>query len=257
MLSLRTLYSVRFLTTYKQINMKILFKEFPGMEYLIKEKEFNCCTKSEFIRFLKLKYKSLPQLKNRFIKQDITYLQDFFLFVEEYFDKSTAFSYQEAFELKNDTFKSVVFGCINIAEMISYLGSSKIKVDGINVKRKKFNKEGGYIGTEENDSIFETYKVSGDKLGINNPVYVLKCWCTTTNKEHWIWIDEKYKDDPLSAVASTFIIHENIIPFIKEIKRQGDVLLCEFNSIVEKDKFIGNKRSLTKQEYFKFLSSES
>ena len=70
-------------------------------------------------------------------------------------------------------------------------------------------------------NIYETYEVKGEKLKLRENVYALKVWCTSTDKEHWLWIDKKYKDNPLEAVASTFHIHENLIPHIKELKRQG------------------------------------
>jgi hypothetical protein len=69
-----------------------------------------------------------------------------------------------------------------------------------------------------------------------------------------LWIEDQYKDSPLEAVASTFRIHENLIPHIKEIKRQGDILLVELNQDVEPQ---GNIVPLTAEQYFGFLTAQS
>lgn len=83
--------------------------------------------------------------------------------------------------------------------------------------------------------------------------YVLKCSCPSTEKEHWLWIEKEYSTDALIAAASTFRIHENIIPHIKCLKRQGNILICEL-----KDEIIpqGFPRALTPAEYFGLLEIE-
>ena len=102
--------------------------------------------------------------------------------------------------------------------------------------------------------MYETHEINGEKLGIEDKLYAVKCWCTSTNKEHWIWIDEKYKDDPLNAIASTFMVHENVIPHIKALKRQGDLLLLEMEEDVKPE---GEMVSLTKEQYFGLLVAQS
>jgi hypothetical protein len=73
-------------------------------------------------------------------------------------------------------------------------------------------------------------------------------------EEHWLWIEPQYKDNALTAIASTFRIHENIIPHIKCLKRQGDLLICELESEVLPK---GNVRPLTAKEYFSLLEAEA
>jgi hypothetical protein len=85
-------------------------------------------------------------------------------------------------------------------------------------------------------------------------LYAVKCWCTTTQKENWLWIEKKYKDDPLAAIASTFRFHENVIPYIKELKRQGDVMLVEMKKEVHPE---GEIIPLTADQYFNLLTAES
>jgi hypothetical protein len=69
-----------------------------------------------------------------------------------------------------------------------------------------------------------------------------------------LWIEDQYKDDPLEAIARTFHIHENLVPFIKELKRQGDILLVELTEDIEPR---GNMVSLSKDQYFGLLTAQS
>jgi hypothetical protein len=170
------------------------------------------------------------------------------------YDNATAYSYTEAFEIANDALRALVFDSINISEMIENLGHERLSVKGIPVKRKQYSPGGEYIGDKEYDNIYEVHKVDGTKLNVQDPLYAVKCWCTSTNKEHWIWIEEQYKDDPLEAIASTFRFHKNVIPHIKEIKRQGDIMIVEMKEKVDP---IGEIVPLTAEQYFGLLTAES
>jgi hypothetical protein len=181
--------------------------------------------------------------------------QEFMDQILDLYDIVEPYSYEEAFKIENQQFQSMVFGSININEMLSHLGHERIKTDGKLVKHKQFNYEGEFTGYKEYDNIYETHKVDGAKLGIEDDVYAIKCWCTSTNKEHWLWIDEQYKDNPLEAIASTFRIHENLIPHIKELKRQGDILLVEMNKdTIEPE---GEIIPLNAEQYFSLLTAQS
>jgi hypothetical protein len=179
---------------------------------------------------------------------------DFMDEVLKLYRKATPFSYAEGFKIKNQEFRARVFGAINIGEMIAELGHERIQVKGRPVKHKKFDEAGNFLGFEEYDVIYETHKVYGTKLELGSDVYAVKCWCTSTNKEHWIWIEEKYKDDPLEAIASTFRIHKNLIEHIQELKRQGDILIVEMKEEVTPE---GEIVPLTADQYFGLLTAQS
>ena len=170
------------------------------------------------------------------------------------YDQVEPFTYVEAFKIEDPQFRATVFGSINVSEMIETLGATRVATDGKHVNQKVYSESGEFLGYHEFDNIYEVHEVSGEKLGLEENLYALKCWCTTTNKEHWLWIEDQYKDSPLEAVASTFRIHENLIPHIKEIKRQGDILLVELNQDVEPQ---GNIVPLTAEQYFGFLTAQS
>lgn len=213
----------------------------------------------EFAKYLKMRYtnyerfvagflnpllKTLPQEENPFY-QILSYL-------ELEYRHATKFTYAEAFKLPR-TFSPIVFGSISVPDMIAELGHERVAVAGQAVKHKSFSSNGEFLGYKEYDVIFETHRVNGRKMGISD-AYAIRCWCTTTENEHWIWIEDKYANDPLEAIASTFRIHENLVPFIKELKRQGDILLVELTKDIDPR---GDLVSLTKDQYFSLLTAQS
>jgi hypothetical protein len=262
--------------------MKIrLFSNLPDLYYCTDEKTFfdrtwgrsrNEITMDQMIRYLRTRYTNKERFHSNFIKP-ITQLvgQTHSELLAAYDEMANGvfemtktlsnlyvdampYSYVEAFRLQNEGFRSLVFGSIRVPEMIKEMGHKRLAVAGQPVRHKQFSKSGEFLGYKEYDVIFETHEVSGDKLGLSQPIYAVRCWCTTTENEHWLWIDSKYKDDPLEAIARTFFIHENLIPFIKELKRQGDVLLVELTDDVEPR---GQLVSLSKEMYFGLLTAQS
>jgi hypothetical protein len=215
-----------------------------------------------FLRFLKNKYSNKPRFETNFIAEvkrafdtkmpeSLDALLSFF---QENYDMVDPYSYKEAFECEWDFWRSIVFGSIRVSEMIKELGHERIAVAGQPVRHKQFSKSGEFLGYREYDVVFETHRVNGEKLGIRGNIYAVKCWCTTTNNEHWLWINDEYRNDPLEAIARTFFIHANLIPHIKELKRQGDILLVELNSDIEPR---GQIVSLNKDQYFNLLTAQS
>lgn len=219
-------------------------------------KQLEVLQHADFLRFLRCKYSNKDRFMSNFITPIRAGVGDLELldYLEQEYDNTTAFSYTEAFLIGNLVFQSIVFGSIDVAEMIVELGHKRIATAGLPVKHKQYSKAGEFLGYHEYDVIFETHQVSGIKLGLHTSIYAVKCWCTTTNNEHWLWIDEQYKNDPLEAIARTFFIHENLIPFIKELKRQGDILLVELTADIEPR---GNMVSLSKDQYFSLLTAQS
>lgn len=172
------------------------------------------------------------------------------------YDRVEPFTYAEAFKLENQQFQALVFGSIDIVDMIKELGHERIATEGKRVSHKDFSHSGEFLGMKEYDVIYETHKVDISSLGEVDVAYALRCWCTTTDKEHWLWIEDQYAKNPLEAVASTMRVHKNLIDgnHIKEIKRQGDVLLVEVDSDVTPE---GELVPLTAEQYFGFLTAQS
>ena len=223
----------------------------------------------DVLKYFKMKYKNYdsffskylnPVLKDFYLEKEF---KDLFDGVKKFaktlvadFDKASPFTYLEAFELKADAFKPVVFGVINVSDMIKEMGHERYKTEGITLTQKKYDSHGNLLGESEQSNVYEVHKVNGEKLGLTEDIYAVKCWCTSTSNEHWLWIEAQYKDDPLEAIASTFRVHKSIIPHIKALKRQGDVLLCEMSEDVTPDK---NDEivPLTKDQYFSLLEAQA
>ena len=247
---------------------------------LTKKTLYSKTSNSDVIRYLKGVFTNRERFINRFINEianvntviesqikngemeKFDYIKsgdfDVTLFLKELvelYDLVEPFSYAEGFKITDLEFQAMVFGSINITEMITELGHKRIKVEGKQVRHKQFDINGNFLGYKEYDTIYETHEVNGKVLGIDDGIYVIKCWCTSTNEVHWLWIDETHKNEPLEAIASTFRIHESLIPHIKELKRQGDILLVEMdNSNVEAK---GDIVPLTSKQYFSLLTAQS
>jgi hypothetical protein len=237
--------------------LKIIAEFTDGLRYEAVSKTFNKgIDRTNILRYLKGIYSNKERFKSRFISKYVVgeITSELFYFFLNNYDLVSPFSYKEAFEIKDIQFKGLVFTSIDVHEMIEGMGKEHIKTEGIEVERKTFSKEGDYLGIETYHNIYETYRVNGMSLRLIEDIYALKVWCSTTENEHWLWIDRKFKYKPLEAVASTFRIHENVIPHIKELKRQGDIMIVEMNKDIEPE---GKIVPLTAKQYFGLLTSET
>lgn len=257
--------------------MKIIFTAFNGVYFETDTEEMVGCTATELVRYLKGVHTNYERFMNRFVnvkkniflngypeheiaglkevsEEDYNKTVKFFDSLSEMYNDVEPFTFKESFELDGREFQALVFSSIDIPQMINELGAIRIKTDGIKVNHRQYDGEGNFTGVKEYDNIYETHEIEGKKLGLDESLYAVKCWCTSTNKEHWLWIDDQYKNDPLTAIASTFVVHKNIIPHIKALKRQGDILLTEMDEDVKPE---GEMVSLTKEQYFGLLVAQS
>ena len=217
------------------------------------------------IRYIRTRYTN----KERFVSGFVTPVRDLMykcgtevppnlialvdLIVNSY-DNADPYTYVEAFHIPSEVFRSMVFGCIRVPEMIQELGHTRIATAGRAVRHKQFAPDGEFTGYREYDVVFETHRVDGTKLGLRDSIYAVRCWCTTTSNEHWLWIQDEWRSDPLEAIAHTFQVHENLVPHIKELKRQGDVLLVELTQDIEPR---GAMVTLSADQYFGLLTAQS
>jgi len=185
---------------------------------------------------------------------------DIINFYSDLFNEVTAYSYKEAFNIKDADFRNAVFSIINVPEMIKNLGSERIKTDGIKLKNKVYNTITKEFEIQDFTQIYELHKVNGEDLGLQDEdLYAIKCWCTSTAQEHWLWVDSDTgkSEDPLTAIASTCKVYKSMLGNIKHIIRQGDVFLFEMLNdtiIPQEDEEI---IPLDKDTYFKLLISQS
>ncbi|AOW10481.1 hypothetical protein [Flavobacterium gilvum] len=243
--------------------MKIEISILHDLTYQVSSDKIKSIGNKNALRLLKGIYTNKPRFIDRYLSiyDNIELLKPIYNYFLENYEKTVPFTYKEAFEIEDENFRRMVFNAIDISDLIQNLGATRIKTDGIEVNRKCFDKQGNTLPNKNYHAVYETYQIDCSRLVIGsefdnqeNFAYAVKCWCTSTNKEHWIWIEDSYKDQPLEAIASTFRFHENVIPHIKELKRQGDIMLVELNQeIIPKGKII----PLTAEQYFRLLTIET
>jgi hypothetical protein len=243
--------------------MKIEIGILHDLKYEVHSQSIKYIGNKNALRLLKGIYTNKERFIDRYLSvyEKIELLEPIYNFFLENYDNTIPFSYKEAFEIKDEDFRTRVFNTIDITDMIENLGATRIKVDGKEVSRKCFDKLGNTLPNKNYHAVYETYQINCTKLvpdsDFREPIsfaYAVKCWCTSTNKAHWIWIDEAYKEEPLEAIASTFRFHENVIPHIKELKRQGDIMLVELTKEIEPR---GSIIPLTAEQYFRLLTIET
>lgn len=82
---------------------------------------------------------------------------------------------------------------------------------------------------------YELYKIKGDKLfpeeksewrRSNADIYAVRCWCTTTAREYWIYVPRNVGEmkDAIEAIAWTFQLN---IGEPVALYRQGDIIIAE------------------------------
>jgi len=206
--------------------------------------------KSRFVDFFKTQFKAY----------DLEYFNDIIDNIDFFWDKVNPFTYQEAFEIEDVTTRALFFRSVNINEMVSELGATRINVEGKELVNKVWNEYKNEFEEVPYTVVYELYHINGSKLGLNEEVKlpIVKCWCTTTNDEHWLWVDsESFSDNsPLQAIASTCVIYKSMHNKIKHIIRQGDVFIFEMIEDVMPSEN-EETMSLSMNEYFKLLKSQA
>jgi hypothetical protein len=206
--------------------------------------------KEKFINYFEVNFRAYE------IEEFIYLLEN----IEIAWDYVEPFTYKEAFEIEDNLFKSSVFSSIDIREMINNLGANKIKVEGIDLVNKSWNPYKNEFENIPYSVIYELYQVNGEKLGIRDSsrLSIVKCWCTTTDEEHWLWVDSNSfsNDSPLEAIASTCVIYKSMHGHIKHIIRQGDVFIFEMNEDITPSEN-EETMSLPMSEYFGLLKSQA
>lgn len=217
------------------------------------------------IAILKMRHVSFDNFYTRELTREWKYkasasFDEIITSIKRKWKKVIPLTYEDIFQLHDFSMKRFAFNYVGVDTFMQKLKAKRIATEGIEVNHIQYDELGNKKMVQKHN-VFEIYEADFNKVqhfrswrGEKQLRYAVKCWCTSTNQEHWIWIEEAYKNDPLSAIASTFRVHENVIPYISCLKRQGDILLCEMKRNVRPE---GTIRALTKEEYFGLLVAES
>lgn len=222
-------------------------------------------TYEECVKVLHTKFRgNFPQYKAKFLNQ----LQEFLTLYEiphrdsimyiytELFHKTTPYTYTEAFNTESRNLRMAIFEAINVQEMMKQLGSTRLAVKGIELINREYIPEVNKFKETPFTQIYELHKIDTTKLNLVEPAYALKCWCTSTEKEHWLWISSDFKDNILEAIASTCMVYPSMLGKIKHIIRQGDIYIFEMlEEVIPKQDEVLTR--LTAKDYFSLLKSQS
>jgi len=246
-----------------------------GITYYSESKTFqvnNATLKDPtIIRFLKTKYNdNFKRAKSRFFDPMIEDICTYGEFEEAayieglmaYWDAFDKYTYQEAFSIKNSNYRAALFGVISIREMMDNLPSERIKTEGEHLINRVYNETLDKMEEIDYHVMYELWHVDITKLqdpdAVEDPIVpVIRCHCTSTNDEHWLWVPEHFKNgSPLEAVASLCMYYPSMEGHIKSIIRQGDVFLFEMDKKIVP---LPNEDPIhmSKKSYFELLTAQS
>jgi hypothetical protein len=222
---------------------------------------------SEALKLWKAKYPEFIDFKKDIITHPS--LEDFGNFVEEYWDSIEPVTVEEALKQENTETRRTYFDCIGVQKLFKSLNPKLLDKQVITKKRANWddeNKESFRIF----EDVYELYEIDGKKLFEKdrwgrdaNPVFAVRCWCTTTNREYWLyvnneaatgqrwWGDDKKDYDAIRAIAWTILID---IECPERIYRQGDIIVVKKS---EKSREATRPYHLDKDSYLKLMYSET
>jgi hypothetical protein len=175
------------------------------------------------------------QFKRRVITHSS--MDEFGQFVEGLWDTVEPLSTSTAFQEKNLERRRVFFRCIGVKAIFKNLKPELMDRQVLKLQNNRWDEENQHY-VDAIEDVYELYKIDGKEIlppegGLNNSwrreqstVFAVRCWCTTTNREYWIYVPRNIaeKNDALEAIAWTVQLN---ITHPKRIFRQGDILIAE------------------------------
>lgn len=205
-----------------------------------------------------------------FEKEVITHegLHSFRDFVKEMWDSIQEVTIEDALRQESTEVRRTYFDSLGVQKIFKQMEPTLLDKQIIEKKRTRWDDKNIQYEYAFKD-VYELYKISGEKMfgkdrwGGNSArsVYAVRCWCTTTNREYWLyvpqeaatgnrWSNESEVYDAIRAIAWTIRID---VTNPERIYRQGDII------VVKKGKDSEDARSyhLTKDQYLSLMYSES
>ena len=218
------------------------------------------------LRLWKTKY----QTDFRDFVRDVTpheSLFDFRDFVESMWEDIIPVTVEEGLSQANAEDRRNYFDAIGVEKLFKQLNPELKDRQVIKKKRTRWDSNNDSFEYEFED-VYELYEIPADKLfdkdrygRMNNPVYAVRCWCTTTNREYWLYVnreaatgnrwtsdDDKY--DAIHAIAWTIRID---VTNPERIYRQGDIIVAKLSSESKNTE----PYHITKEQYLSLMYSET
>jgi hypothetical protein len=195
-------------------------------------------------------------------------LNDFRDFVKEMWDDITPVTVEEALQQSNAEDRRTYFDAIGVEKLFKQLNPTLKDKQVIKKKRMRWDDNNDPYEYRFED-VYELYEMEGTKLyetdrwgNPPNPVFAVRCWCTTTNREYWLYVPreaatgERWKVsnevyDAIRAIAWTIRID---VDKPERIYRQGDIIVVKMNSETTTYQPL---RHLNKDQYLSLMYSES
>jgi hypothetical protein len=234
--------------------------------YIVNNREGFTLTRA--LRLWKTKYQDDYR---DFQKEVITHesLKDFDKFVQECWDTIEPVTVEEALQLENTEERRVYFDAIGIEKLFKALNPKLLDKQVLKKSRTRWDDEFNEY-THEFEDVYELYEIEGTKLYDKDrwgnppqPVFAVRCWCTTTNREYWLYVPreaamgenwwhsgKKPQPDAIRAIAWTVRIS---ITNPEKIYRQGDIIVVKESSTSVET----NPYHLTKEQYLSLMTSET
>ena len=214
-----------------------------------------------------------------FFKDVITHdqLQDFGYFVEECWNRIEPFTVEDALKIENTEERRTYFDCIGIEKLFKGLEPKLLDMQVLNKKRQRWDDDfNEYTYTFQD--VYELYEIDGKKLYKTDqwgneprPIYAVRCWCTTTNREYWLYVPveaalgstwwhssdhNQAQPDAIRAIAWTVRIDvpaENV----EKIYRQGDIIVAKVKDKSKATESTVTPYHLSKEQYLSLMYSET
>lgn len=229
---------------------------------------------SSALRLWKTKYKVLEDFKRGVIIHDE--LTEFYNMIAEMWEDIKPVTVEEALEEENTENRRTYFSCIGVEDLFKQMKPKLLDRQEIKKKRKRWDDKNDSYEYNFTD-VYELYQIPASKLFTKEQLksvsgslwnmqrtdaYAVRCWCTTTNREYWIyvpreaalggrWESDDDKADAVRAIAWT--IRTNISK-PERIYRQGDIIVVKAS---DKSEVMAGVRHLSKDDYLKLMYSET
>lgn len=229
-------------------------------------------TFSTALRLWKSRYNTLEDFKRAIIIHEE--LTEFYNLVADMWDDIKPVTVQEALEIDNTEVRRTYFSCIGVERLFKEMKPKLLDKQEIKKKRKRWDDKNDPYEYKFTD-VYELYEIPASKLFTKeqlknigkwnverNNAYAVRCWCTTTNREYWIyvpreaaignrWETDNDKADAIRAIAWT--IRTNVIN-PERIYRQGDIIVVKAG---ENTEISSLSRHLSKEDYLQLMYSET
>ena len=204
-------------------------------------------------------------------------LNDFEEFVSSMWPLIEPVSIQDALIQENTEDRRVYFDAIGIEKLFKSLDPKLLDKQTIKKSRTRWDEEFKEY-THEFEDIYELYEIEATKMfktdrwgnAPTQNIYAVRCWCTTTNREYWLYVpreaalgsrwwasaEEKEQPDAIRAIAWTVRVdvpEENV----EKIYRQGDIIVAKMKDSAKATETTFNPYHLSKEQYLSLMYSET